>query len=89
MAFQKESGAKGDPDKYFLGPIRVRVAVSELLLSAEEARYVIGRIANRMQTSTEEVKMDEANLEHVFPKKPRRNGETPARLHLSYGISGT
>jgi len=49
---------------------RVRVAATELILSPEEARYIVSRIATRMQTDTKEVKIDEANLEHVFPKKP-------------------
>lgn len=49
---------------------RVKVAAAELVLSPEEARYIISRIATRMQTNTKEVKIDEANLEHVFPKRP-------------------
>jgi Protein of unknown function (DUF1524) len=49
---------------------RVKVAAAELILSPEEARYIVSRIATRMQTDTKEIKIDEANLEHVFPKKP-------------------
>ena len=49
---------------------RVKVAATELILSPEEARYIVSRIATRLQTDTKEIKIDEANLEHVFPKKP-------------------
>lgn len=48
----------------------VRVAMKELTLDGEEAKYVLGRLAVRMQTNTKEVKIDEANLEHIFPKNP-------------------
>ena len=49
---------------------RIKAAVVELMLAPEEARYIVSRIATRMQTDTKEIKIDEANLEHVFPKKP-------------------
>jgi hypothetical protein len=47
---------------------QIKAAVAELILSNDEARYVLSRLASRMQTGTKEVKIDETNLEHIFPK---------------------
>lgn len=46
------------------------LAAEKLMLSPAEAKYLVGRIATYMQTGTKEVKLDEANLEHIFPKSP-------------------
>ncbi|MGA8025767.1 MAG: HNH endonuclease family protein, partial [Bryobacteraceae bacterium] len=51
---------------------RIKVAVPELILSPDEARYIVSRIATRKQTKTKEIKIDEANLEHIFPKRPSK-----------------
>lgn len=48
----------------------VLVAVDSLVLPPDGAKYVLSRIANRMESSTKETKIDEANLEHIFPKSP-------------------
>jgi hypothetical protein len=52
---------------------QIQAAVAELVLANDEARYVVSRLATRMQTDTKEVAIDEANLEHIFPKNPREN----------------
>jgi hypothetical protein len=52
---------------------QIRASVAELVLANDEAKYVLGRLANRLQTDTKEVAVDEANLEHIFPKNPREN----------------
>jgi hypothetical protein len=49
---------------------QVKAAVPDLVLSSDEARYVLSRLARHMQSKTKEVTIDEANLEHVFPKNP-------------------
>jgi Protein of unknown function DUF262/Protein of unknown function (DUF1524) len=49
---------------------KVIVASSSLVLSPEHAKYVVGRLAGHMQTKTRELKTDDTNLEHIFPKKP-------------------
>lgn len=55
----------------------IRAAVAELILSNEDAKYILSRLATRMQTNTKEVKIHEANLEHIFPKKPSKEwGDT-------------
>ena len=51
---------------------QVRAAVAELILDNDEAKYLLSRLANNMQTNTKEVKIDEANLEHIFPKNPAK-----------------
>ena len=51
---------------------QIRAAVAELILSNDEAKYMLSRLASRMQTNTKEVKIDEANLEHIFPKNPAK-----------------
>jgi hypothetical protein len=59
---------------------QVRAAVAELILENDEAKYLLSRIANRMQTSTKEVKIDEANLEHIFPKNPAKEWKNVDKL---------
>ncbi len=52
---------------------QVKVSTAELFLANDEAKYLLSRLANRMQTKTKEVAVDEANLEHIFPKNPKDN----------------
>ena len=49
---------------------QTKLALRMLILSSEEAAYILSRLANRMQTGTKEVALDESNVEHIFPKKP-------------------
>jgi hypothetical protein len=49
---------------------QVKESVAKLILDPEEAVYVVTRIARHMQTGTKELSLGEANVEHVFPKKP-------------------
>ena len=48
----------------------IKESVSGLIVSPEEAVYMLSRIARHMQTGTKEIALGEANLEHIFPKKP-------------------
>ena len=59
---------------------QVKASVGDLSLYPGEASYLLSRIATRMQTETKEVKIDESNLEHVFPKKPSAEWEHPEEL---------
>ena len=52
---------------------QILLHVPNLSLTTEEARYVVGRLATYMQTGTGEVKVDDANVEHIFPKNPEEN----------------
>jgi hypothetical protein len=49
---------------------QIKSAIPELILAPDEAGYVMSRLADAMQTATKEITIDEANLEHVFPKNP-------------------
>lgn len=40
------------------------------LLEQEEAVYVLSRLANKLQSQTKELALNESNLEHIFPKNP-------------------
>jgi Protein of unknown function (DUF1524) len=51
-------------------PQIVKESIAKLTLSPEEAVYMLARIARYMQTGTKEIALGEANLEHIFPKKP-------------------
>nr|HMN41400.1 HNH endonuclease family protein [Phycisphaerales bacterium] len=46
------------------------LAVDDLILSPDEARYVVDRVARFMQTKTKEIAIGDVNIEHVFPKRP-------------------
>jgi len=59
---------------------QVKAAVPNLLLSSDEARYVLSRLARHMQSKTKEVTVDEANLEHIFPKSPSSEWVDPEAL---------
>ena len=65
MVFIKDTLTKNAPSDDQIKP-----SVETLYLSTEEAKYVMTRLATRMQTATKELKVDEANLEHIFPKRP-------------------
>jgi hypothetical protein len=56
---------------------QIKASVAELILENDEAKYLLSRLANRMQTSTKEVKVDEANIEHIFPKSPAKEWKNP------------
>jgi len=56
---------------------QIKAAVAELILANDEAKYLLSRLATRMQTNTKEVKVDEANLEHIFPKNPAKEWKEP------------
>jgi predicted nucleic acid-binding protein len=49
---------------------QIALAVEQLTLSPDEALYLLGRLASRMQTDTKEVSLAESNLEHIYPKNP-------------------
>jgi hypothetical protein len=52
---------------------QIKSAVVKLVLPPDEAGYVLGRLAQYMQTDTKELQLDETNLEHIFPKNPEEN----------------
>ncbi len=59
---------------------QVKAAVAELVLENDDAKYILSRLANRIQTNTKEVKIDEANLEHIFPKSPAKEWKDPDKM---------
>lgn len=52
---------------------QLEVMIKELVLEPDVAGYVLERIACHLQSTTKEVTIDEANLEHVFPQNPKPN----------------
>jgi hypothetical protein len=58
-------------------PKIIRESIGTLTLSPEEAVYMLSRIARHMQTGTKEIALGEANLEHIFPKKPLKEWSKP------------
>jgi Protein of unknown function DUF262/Protein of unknown function (DUF1524) len=52
---------------------QIEAVILKLILSPDDAKYVLKKLAQRMQTDTKEVAIDEANLEHIFPKNPAEN----------------
>jgi hypothetical protein len=59
---------------------QIKASVKKLILDPEEAKYLVHRLAKKMQTKTKEVTIDEANLEHIFPKKPSTEWTHPEDL---------
>jgi hypothetical protein len=59
---------------------QIKASVRKLILEPEEAKYLVHRLAKFMQTKTKEVTIDEANIEHVFPKKPSVEWTYPEEL---------
>jgi hypothetical protein len=48
----------------------IALAIPKLILEPGEAKYVVEKLAWAMQTDTKEIKIGEANLEHIYPKNP-------------------
>jgi len=59
---------------------QIKASVEKLILDPEEAKYVVHRLAKHMQTKTKEMGIDEANIEHIFPKKPSAEWDHPEDL---------
>jgi hypothetical protein len=59
---------------------QIKTALPDLILSPEEARYVLVQLARGMQSKTKEVTIDDANIEHVFPKNPSDEWTNAAAL---------
>jgi hypothetical protein len=59
---------------------QIKTALPDLILSPEEARYVLVQLARGMQSKTKEVMIDDANIEHVFPKNPSDEWTNAAAL---------
>lgn len=51
----------------------IKLAVPKLILEPGEAKYIMEKLAWAMQTDTKEIKIGEANLEHIYPKNPAEN----------------
>jgi len=50
------------------------------LLEQQDAIYVLSRLANKMQSQTKEIALNESNLEHIFPKNPSADWTNSADL---------
>lgn len=65
LAYIKETLRSSSPSDE-----QIKAAMKDLILSPDEAKYVLAKIARAMQTKTKEVGPDEANLEHIYPVNP-------------------
>lgn len=52
---------------------KIEASIKELYLEPNEASYVMRQIANYIQTNTKEFGVNEANIEHIFPKNPKEH----------------
>ena len=52
---------------------QITLAVQSFSLSPEAAGYFMGKLATHMQTNTREIAVNDANVEHVFPRNPEEN----------------
>lgn len=59
---------------------QIKASAAKLILDPEEAKYIVHRLAKHMQTKTKEMSIDEANIEHIFPKKPSTDWQYPELL---------
>jgi len=59
---------------------QINLSVNALTLAPDEAKYLLSRLASHMQTRTKEVKINETNLEHIFPKNPANEWKKPEDL---------
>jgi hypothetical protein len=65
LAYLRESLTKNAPSDD-----RTSQSYVDLTLKPQEAKYVLGQLATHLQTKTKEVKINEANIEHIFPQNP-------------------
>ena len=64
------SGAKTILAKYDPSDDQVESGAQNLLLTRSQGVYLLTGVANAMQSTTSEVGVDDANLEHIFPLHP-------------------
>jgi hypothetical protein len=74
------NAAKAKISKLNPADVLVEQKFEELLLSKSEAAWFMTQLANARQSSTKEVGMDKANLEHIFPQNA--GAEWPNRVAL-------
>jgi len=48
----------------------LREAVKQMYLDADEAKYLLTRLATHLQTRSKETQVSETNVEHIFPQSP-------------------
>jgi hypothetical protein len=58
----------------------VEPQVENLLLTRGQAHYIMTTLANKMQSRTREIAIDDANLEHIFPLNPSPTWQDTAEL---------
>ncbi len=75
------SGAKAKLRELSVLDKVIETAYADLTLERGEAQWIMVQIANSVQSSTKEIGMDRANLEHIFPQNAKPN-EWPNALAL-------
>src|SRR5262249_37015 len=46
--------------------------IPKLILNKKQAQYIVGTLANQLQSATKEVAISEGTIEHIFPQKPTK-----------------
>jgi len=54
--------------------------VENLTLTRGEAQYIITTLANKLQSKTREIAIDQANLEHIFPLNPASSWQNVSEM---------
>lgn len=68
IAHIKDTLVKRAPDDKQL--LAMKVEGEQMELMQQDAIYIMSRLANKMQSKTKEIALNESNLEHIFPKNP-------------------
>jgi len=78
IAHIKDILVKRAPDDKQL--LAMKVEGEQMELMQQDGVYIMSRLANKMQSKTKEVALNESNLEHIFPKNPSADWENQDEL---------
>lgn len=66
---------------------QIHSRVQNVTLTKRQAQYILAKVANRIQSTTNEIGVDNANLEHIFPLHPADDwGDTTELVPLTWHI---
>jgi len=68
---------------------QVKRSAETLFVSPDDAKYLLGRLALHMESATKELRPNEVNVEHIFPKNPGNECRIRKNWILIFGTSAT
>lgn len=73
--------------RFVVDDVVIESSAEQVSLERSEAIWLLTRLANKMQSKTKELALDQVNLEHIFPQKagtawPNRSDLEPLIWHL-------